>query len=280
MKMKMKKIVLLLIVITALVSCNSDDNSSNLILGCTDENSENFDPNATQDDNSCIYPIEININFSQNWDGQNVTASDFGITEFTDENGEILKIQKLRYLISKVILTNSFGDEIEIGDYRLVDLTDENTLNYATNIIVPPGIYTSISFVYGFNAEDNIDQAYLDLNTASWNWPEMLGGGYHFMQFEGTFTNPATINPLPFAYHNGTARVSDGVFEQNFITVNVGGLSIDSNATIDIKMNLAEWFKNPNTWNLNTMGTNLMGNYDAQIMMNQNGQSVFTVSVE
>jgi len=250
----MKNIALLLTVMIVLLSCSSDEDRASEFL--------------------------ISVTNSQHWDGQNIVIGDFGTTEYTNENGEALKIQKIRYLISKVILTNSFGNEIEIGNYRLVDLTDENTLSYAQNIVVPPGTYTSISFVYGFNEEDNIDQEYADLNTASWNWPGMLGGGYHFMQFEGTFTNSAILNPLPFAYHNGTARLSDGVFEQNFITVNVGGLSIDSNATIDIKMNLAEWFKNPNTWDLNTMGTNLMGNYDAQIMMNQNGQSVFTVSVE
>ena len=250
--MKIKKIVLLVIVMTALISCTSDDDKTSEFL--------------------------ISISNSQHWNGERVTASDFGITEFTNKHGEVLKIQRLRYLISKVILTNSYGDEIEIGDYKLVDLTDDNTLNYATNIVVPPGTYTGISFVYGFNEEDNINQNYADLNTASWNWPDMLGGGYHFMQFEGTFTNQTTEIPLPFAYHNGTARLSEGVFEQNFITVNVDGLSIDSNTTIDIKMNLAEWFKNPNNWDLNILGTNLMGNRDnAQIMMNENGQSVFTV---
>ncbi|MFT5249457.1 MAG: hypothetical protein ACI93P_001183 [bacterium] len=252
----MKNITLLLTVMIVLLSCSSDDDKASEFL--------------------------ISVTNSQHWDEQDydVTIDDFGTTEYINANGEVLKIQKIRYLISKVILTNSFGDEIEIGDYRLVDLTDVNSLSYAQNIVVPPGTYTSISFVYGFNEEDNIDQEYADLNTASWNWPGMLGGGYHFMQFEGTFTNSTTLNPLPFAYHNGTARVTDGVFEQNFITVNVNGLSIDSNTTIDIKMNLAEWFKNPNTWDLNLLGTNLMGNYDAQKMMNQNGQSVFTVSVE
>ena len=44
-------------------------------------------------------------------------------------------------------------------------------------------------------------------------------------------------------------------------------------------MNLAEWFKNPNTWDLNAMSTMLMGNYNAQIRMNQNGQSVFSVNL-
>ena len=249
----MKIKLLIIIAIIGLVSCSSDDDKASDIL--------------------------ISVTNSQNWDGENITASDLGTKEFTDENGEILKIERLRYLISKVILTNSYGDEIEIGSYKLVDLTDNNTLNYATNILVPPGTYTGISFVYGFNEEDNIDQAYLDLNTASWNWPEMLGGGYHFMQLDGTFTSPTILSPLPFNYHNGTARISDGVFEQNFIRVNVDGLSIDSNTTIDIQMNLAEWFKNPKTWDLNVLNTGLMGNYDAQREMNENGQSVFSIDL-
>ena len=250
----MKKHILIIVIIIGLVSCSSDDG------------------------NQPIPDILISVTNSQNWDSENVTASDLGTTEFTDENGEILIIERLRYLISKVILTNSYGDEIEIGNYKLVDLTDNNTLNYATNIVVPPGTYTGISFVYGFNEEDNIDQAYPDLNTASWNWPEPLGGGYHFMQLDGTFTSPTNLNnPLPFNYHNGTARISDGVFEQNFIRVNITELSIDNSTTIDIKMNLAEWFKNPNLWDLNVLNTGLMGNYDAQREMNENGQSVFSV---
>ena len=73
-------------------------------------------------------------------------------------------------------MTNSTGDEISIAgnnDYNLVDLSDNSTLNYATNIVVPPGTYTKISFVYGFNEEDNMDGAYEDLNSANlelaWN---------------------------------------------------------------------------------------------------------------
>ena len=249
----MKKIFFLLTLLIAFSACNSDD-----------------DGNAPQ--------FLISVSHSHNWDGENVSSDDIGTTEFTNENGEVLKITRLRYLISKIILTNSTGDEISIAgnnDYNLVDLSDNSTLNYATNIVVPPGTYTKISFVYGFNEEDNMDGAYEDLNSASWNWPGILGGGYHFMQFDGTFDGSAIGNF--FSYHNGTARVSDGVFEQNFITVTTEGLSIDSNTVIDIKMNLAEWFKNPNTWDLNEFNIELMGNYTAQKRMNENGQSVFSV---
>lgn len=250
--MKMKKIALLLILAIAFVSCNDDDDSpSNVVMS---------------------------IVLSQNWDGTNVTAADFGTTEFTNENGEVLKISKLRYLISKVTLYNSFGDAIELEGYNLVDLTDDNTLSFTKNAVFPPGTYTRITFVYGFNEEDNIDNAYGDLNVAEWAWPDMLGGGYHFMQQEGTFMD-TNGDPQPFAYHNGTARVSEGVFEQNFLSVDLNDLSINSNSTIDIKMNIAEWYKNPNTWDLNTLSGGLMGNYDAQIMMNENGQNVFSVDV-
>ena len=248
----MKKIALLLILAIAFVGCNDDDDSpSNVVMS---------------------------IVLSQNWDGTNVTATDLETTEYTNQNGEVLKISRLRYLISKVTLYNSFGDAIELDGYNLVDISDENTLSFTKNAVFPPGTYTRITFVYGFNEEDNIDDAYGDLNVADWAWPDMLGGGYHFMQQDGTFIDTNGDTQL-YNYHNGTARVSAGVFEQNFISVDLNDLSINSNSTIDIKMNIAEWYKNPNTWDLNTLSGGLMGNYDAQIMMNENGQNVFSVDV-
>ena len=249
----MKKIALLFILATALTACNNDDDSPTNVV--------------------------MSVNLSQNWDGTNVTAADFGTTEFTNENGEVLTISKLRYLISKVTLYNEFGDAIELDGYKLVDLADESTSNFIQNAVFPPGNYTRISFVYGFNEEDNIDDAYTDLNAASWNWPDMLGGGYHFMQFEGNFNN-SNNESQTYAYHNGTARVSMGEFEQNFITIDIDGLNINSNTTIDIQMNLAQWFKSPNTWDLNELNNGLMMNYDAQKMMNANGQNVFSVQVD
>ena len=55
------------------------------------------------------------------------------------------------------------------------------------------------------------------------------------------------------------------------------GVSLESNTTVEIEMNIAEWFKNPNVWDLNTFGVDLMSNYEAQKMMNENGQTVFSL---
>ena len=151
---------------------------------------------------------------------------------------------------------------------------------------IPAGTYSAVSITFGFNEADNITGEYLDLNAASWAWPMMIGGGYHFMKFEGMFMDN-TSNMKGFAFHNGTASKvnSDGsrTAEANHFRVKLwdyeGGFTIEEgdNTTIDINMNLAEWFKNPITWNLDDLHIMLMPNYQAQKMINQNGRSVFSL---
>ena len=75
----------------------------------------------------------------------------------------------------------------------------------------------------------------------------------------------------------GTARREMNVFEANHFTVELGAFTAQNNTTVEIAMNVAEWFKNPNEWNLIELHAPLMPNYDAQIMMHENGASVFSL---
>jgi len=127
---------------------------------------------------------------------------------------------------------------------------------------------------FGFNNADNFKVGgYTDLNSASWNVPDMLGGGYHYMQFEGKFLNK-DIEQQGFAYHTiGAYNSITKEVEDTSFTVNLGTISIKNDATIEIKMNVAEWFKNPNEWDLNVLNSMLMPNYDAQKLMSANGKS-------
>ena len=43
------------------------------------------------------------------------------------------------------------------------------------------------------------------------------------------------------------------------------------------KETIAEWFKGPNTWDLNQLNTVLMPNSAAQILMYENGRNVFSL---
>ena len=233
-------------------------------LGCDDKDSETI-----------VFGGAITIEFNHYWDGEKITSTDFNVETYTNANNDILTISKLRYLVSNIILHKPDGSSTKLVDYYLVDLTNDNT-SFSISDIIDTDSFSSISFTFGFNETDNIDGNYIDLNSASWNWPTMLGGGYHFMQFEGKYGATGTENP--FAYHMGTARVSPGVFEQNFFDVSLGGFtSSESETIIEIKMNLDQWFENPYTWDLDTYNTTLMPNYDAQKLMQQNGASVFSL---
>ena len=227
-------------------------------------------------DDNALSNANINFKFSHTWDNTLINSSNLTTQTLTNENGENINITHIRYLISKLQLVNSSGTTFTFDGYKFTDLENEDTYNFTPeNNSIPTGTYT-LKFVWGFNEEDNIDGAYLDLNSASWNWPAMLGGGYHFLQFDGMYNVDTT--PSPFNYHNGTARVSVGNFEQNFAIIELETpLNITKNATINVNMNISEFFKNPNTWDLNVLDTPLMPNYNAQKMMQENVMSVFNV---
>ena len=237
-----------------------------------------FSCHTDMDDN--ISNALVSFNFSHHWDGTPVTNLDFNVIKFTNENGQQLSLESLRYLISDVTFTNTNGESIVIEGYNLVDVTNNTNFTYSPTTQIPTGVYTNASFTFGFKNEKNIDAAYTDLNSASWGVPAMLGGGYHYMQFDGKFINNISAEQ-GFNYHTIRAVDTSGsipTFPQDtFIVVNLGPVTINNNTSFNIEMNIAEWFKNPNTWDLNTYNQMLMPNATAQIMMFENGQNAFSL---
>jgi hypothetical protein len=255
----MKKIVYLLGLLLVFASCsNNDDNGNDPV----DDGPEDVTYRAT-------------LTFTQNWGGTEVTNQDYNSTVFTNDIGNELQITRLRYLISRVVLINADGQQFPLVDYQLVDLGNPNTNIVQPPIEIPAGAYR-VAFVYGFNEEDNVSGQYSDLNTVLWNWPEDLGGGYHFMQLDGNYD--VNNDPKPFNYHNGTARQSPGNFVANHVTFDSPQLTaVGTDVRVEITMDISEWFKDPNQWDLELLNTDLMGNFDAQRLMNANAGSVFSV---
>jgi hypothetical protein len=238
---------------------------------------------SNSDDNNgpvVFQDVNFTFNFTHHWDGSNVTNSHFNSIQYTNANGEQLSIERLRYLISKITFQNSNGTTVVVDGYNLVDVTNNTNLSYSPNVQIPKGTYTNVSFTFGFDNEDNIDGAYADLNTEIWNVPIMLGGGYHFMQLEGKFIDDMATE-VGYQYHAiravNNSDPNNLQFQDTFFTVDLGGVTINDNVSFEIKMNIAEWFKNPIQWDLNELHSTLMPNFGAQIMMYQNGQNVFTL---
>lgn len=239
--------------------------------------------NCSEDSDIRIEPVSISLNFHHSWEETNIGSEDFGELKFTNENGDLLSIDRLRYLISEITLTHESGFVTRLNDYNLVDVTNNEGLTFTTSTEILPGNYTNLSFRFGFSEENNIDGAYPDLNTAGFNVPgenstPNLGGGYHYMQFDGNYVDNLS-NQSPFNYHAISAidltNTNDPV--DTSLKVNIGSLVVGGSTTIDIQMDVSEWFKNPNTWDLNVYNTSLMGNYEVQLLINQNAASVFSL---
>lgn len=97
------------------------------------------------------------------------------------------------------------------------------------------------------------------------------------MQLEGKFLDDTTTE-TSYAMHMIRAvdtSVTPLRFEDTFFTVNLGPMTISEDTTFYMDMNIAAWFDTPNTWNLNELNNMMMPNFDAQVMLFENGQNVF-----
>jgi len=275
----MKKLTIILAGIALALSFNSCKKK-----GCTDELATNYTSLAEEDDGTCNY---LKLKFTQDFNGESITVNDFNTVAYTNANGEELSLTKLQYSISDVRFYLPNGDSVYVdGSYNLIDLEDINSLIYNVPTLTKLLAYkdfdskfTGVGFNYGFNEMDNTSGAYADLNLASWGWPNMIGGGYHQMKMEGKFLDAAG-DQISYAYHNGSATKNpSGIMESNYRFIKLDNSSFDlkGNTVIEIKMNIANWYTTPNTWDLNVLNSMLMPNYNAQKLMTQNAVNVFSV---
>lgn len=224
--------------------------------------------------------VNATLTFSHYWDQTSITNSEFNTLNFTNDHGELMSIERLRYLISDITFTKTDGQTILLEGYNLVDVTNQTNLSYTPSQKIAKGTYSNVSFIFGLVNEKNTGGAYNDLNSASWNVPASLGGGYHYMQLDGKFIN---TNNETQGYNYHAIRAVDNIgsnpsFPQDtFIRVDLGAITVASDTEIKVLMHIDQWFKNPYSWDLNLYNQMLMPNSSAQVLMYENGQSVFTL---
>ncbi|MAC95237.1 MAG: hypothetical protein CMC96_07030 [Flavobacteriales bacterium] len=203
---------------------------------------------------------------------------------YINAKGQAFNITRLRYLVSDITFHKADGNSFTIDEYHLVDISQAETQTFTPETKVPAGEYTSVSFTFGFDEEDNQSSIYPDLNIENWSWPGEgammgnLGGGYHFMQLEGQYDSAGVSKG--FATHMGTARnntVSPTTYEANHFTkrLDSSSITISGDFEFTLEMQVEQWYENPYEWDFNTYNLSIMPIYDAQRKLNLNGPSVF-----
>jgi hypothetical protein len=157
---------------------------------------------------------------------------------YTNNLGQKFSVNILKYYISQIRLKDDKGNEINLGNYTLIneDVDAPKRVESATNF--PAGNYTSVTFNFGLDKQTNglpLATGDLDHSYGMW-WGEAK---YLFLKHEGDFINNANVkNSL--IYHVGT----DESYVSN-ITIPISGLTINNNTkTVVINFNFEKMYDN------------------------------------
>ena len=206
----------------------------------------------------------VRISVSYSVDGQPLL---FDTLLYQNEAGNPYEVSRIIYYITGFTFFKTDGSTCHSDHVQYIDASDDSTNSFLISSI-PNGSYSSMKFYIGLDSVRNIPgglpNTWENLNM---EWPVSMGGGYHFLKFEGYYTDTCCSNG--FAMHIGR--------NECLVTVNHPvSFQMESNEIpLSLNMNVSEWFKNPHTWDLNTDGNYTMGNLPAMLKLAENGADVF-----
>lgn len=189
--------------------------------------------------------------------------------KYTNEAGNTYSVSKLEYFISNISLKKSDGSVYKSKKIQYVNAAKEKS-NQIYLDSISPGTYTELSFIIGLSAEQNVSNSLPGTpENNNMYWPDHMGGGYHFMKFEGHF-NDTTATP-GYAIHLGKTAyaVKIKIAKQMKLTLR--------NQKQTLSMNLNEWFRNPHVFDLSGGNNYTMSNDSLMNVISKNGVDVFTL---
>ena len=212
--------------------------------------------------------------------------------KYINAAGNPYEINQLMYFISDVTLHKSDGTTKLISDWtdiHYVDVDIASTLYWEVYDDIATGAYDSISFIFGITKEKNQSFRFVNPPEVNMMWPDVLGGGYHYMMINGSWKDNANVIKS-YAFHLGIGQLyksnvievdSIYAFVQNYFDVKLpnSAFTVEENKTrnIEIIMNVDSWFKTPHVYDHNYWGGAIMQNQAAMQMVKENGFDVFTV---
>lgn len=189
--------------------------------------------------------------------------------KYFNQAGNNYSVNHLEYYLSAF----SFLDDKDVwwtidGEFYVNgrDLVDNCIELYG----LPRGNYRKVKFLIGLPPARNKSGALPPLpENLNMFWPDMMGGGYHFLKLEGYFKDSAG-QKRGYAMHIGrTENAAQVEIPCNF--------NHTGNDVLKLLMDVNEWFGNPHTYDFNVQGNYSMGVDSLMGKLKQNGADVFTI---
>ena len=196
--------------------------------------------------------------------------------------GNLYEVNDVQFFISHVRLESSSGEMVEIADNQGIHYTDiriPGTLSWAVADELPADEYQSITFVFGLEGEQNSTGYFPNPPENNMSWPDVLGGGYHYMKINGRWIDGSGVRQ-PFNLHSGKIATDSGFADNTFtVTLPLSQFAVGKNSSADLTllMNVNAWFSNPYLFDFNVFGGSIMQNREAQEVLRANGRDVFRV---
>jgi len=210
---------------------------------------------------------------------------------YVNAAGNPYEVSEVMYFISDVTLHKSDGTTTMIEEWKdiyYIDTDIESTHTWDVYDDIPAGSYDSISFVFGITEEKNQSFMFVDPPEVQMMWPDILGGGYHYMMLNGIWLDNNDKENI-FNFHLGIGQLykSDVInydsiyaYVQNYYCVNLpnSSFTLDKSTTkeIEIIMNVESWFTTPHDFDFDYWGGAIMEIQPAMQMGKENGYDVFT----
>lgn len=186
---------------------------------------------------------------------------------YINKAGNHYSVWKLQAILSSFNFHKAAG-EWKDKAYHYIDMSS-SSFNKIAIARIPAGTYTGFDFLIGIDSLHNhYDSIPATTEFQNMAWPMMMGGGFHFLKLEGQFISPA--DTLGYTVHVG----QNGYTSRNSISKNFT-VTAKSVTTVDLFVDIDEWFKNPYTFDLNTDSYSTMDDTTAMRKIAANGNDVF-----
>lgn len=206
--------------------------------------------------------------------------------------GNPYEVTEIMYFISDLTLYHSDGSVIRPSDWEDIHYTDTNipeTLEWLAGKNIPAGQYDSLTFTFGLSEERNESFMFVNPPEVNMVWPEVLGGGYHYLMLNGWWEDLQGVRQ-PYNFHLGIGQIyenNSGLvpditgFVHNYFTVNPNGgpfyIAAEGISELTLTMHIESWFQTPFIYDHNQWGGAIMQIQDAMYIGSMNGRDAFSI---
>ena len=221
--------------------------------------------------------VALSMSFAFEVDGQPLAQD---LRQYVNAAGNQYEVNEVMYFISDINLYKSDGSVITRERIHYVDADISSTLDWDLGLL-PQGDYSAISFTFGLDDSQNWSNHFVNSPECDMSWPEVMGGGYHYMKINGKWlADDGQVKP--FNLHTGRGQIYDEEgnvteFVDNSFTVRLEKPFTlkEQWSNIQLVMNINQWFNASRVFDLDEWGGSIMQNQDAQELLKQNGPYVF-----